>query len=420
MGKIKFAILGLGNRGTVYATHLHEHAEDVEITAIADPRKERTDLVNKFLQLSEDQIYHDADALLSQPKLADFLVIATQDAQHKGHAIRAMELGYDLLLEKPISNKLSECVEIANTAKRLGRRVYICHVLRYTVFYQQAKRLIDEGFVGKVMSIEADEKVGYAHYMHSYVRGNWHNQEASSPMILAKCSHDMDIITWLAGQPCKALSSFGSLDYFTAENCPEGAADRCADCQLDCPFHADKYYTTHLDTTFARVVSPVPTPEDLVERLKTADYGRCVYKMDNSVVDHQVVSMLLENNITVTFQMTAFNNVGGRYLRVMGTEGEIWGEFGGDYLLHYRRFGEEEHVMDVKAMSVDTTGHGGGDARLVTDIVRLLRGDEFDTSSITTIDRSVESHYMAFAAEASRQKEGQLIRLADFKKEIGA
>ena len=415
MKKLTFAIMGMGNRGTAYAAKQLKYPDEMEVVAMADTRRIRLDAANKYLHLPEDRLFASADALLAQPKLADIMVIATQDAQHRDHALRAMELGYDLLLEKPISNKLEDIVVIEAAAKRLGRRVIVCHVLRYTVFYQQVKRLIDEGIVGRVRSVEAMEQVGYYHYAHSYVRGNWHKEADSSPMILAKCSHDMDILQWLTGKQCKKVSSFGTQSYFTAENCPEGATETCFDCPVEnCPYHAPKFYVGRIPKWPTTILQPEPTEENILQTLRETNYGKCVFKMDNDVVDHQTVNMLLEDNVTVSFQMVGFTNQQTRTIRVMGTEGEIWGNFH-ENILYYQRFGETKvNSIDLTTLCDDFTGHGGGDARLIYDVIRLYRGDDFDTSAITFLDRSAQSHYLAFAAEKSRLAEGQVLDMAEF------
>ena len=415
MKKLTFAVLGMGNRGTAYAGKQLKFPDEMEVVAMADNRRVRLDAANKYLHLPEDRLFDGADAILSVPKLADVMIIATQDAQHRDHAIRAMELGYDLLLEKPISNKLEDIVYIAETAKRLGRRVIVCHVLRYTVFYQEAKRLVQEGVIGKPQSVEAMEQVGYYHYAHSYVRGNWHKEADSSPMILAKCSHDMDILTWLVDKKCLKLNSFGSLDHFKAENCPEGATERCFDCKVpNCPFHAPNFYLSRLPGWPTHILHPEPNEENILQALRDTDYGRCVYKMDNDVVDHQTVNMLLEDGVTCSFQMMGFTNKQTRTLRIMGTQGEIWGDFH-TKKLYWQRFNEELHEIDLQTLTTDFAGHGGGDGRLIYDVIRLYRGDDFDTSAITFLDRSTESHYMAFAAEASRVAGGTLVDMEEFK-----
>lgn len=413
MNKITFAILGMGNRGTAYASKLLKYPDEAQITAMADVRRIRLDAANKYVRLPQHRLFDGADAILSQPKLADVMIIATQDSQHKEHALRAMEQGYDLILEKPVSNKLSDIVTIADAAKRLGRRVIVCHVLRYTVFFRQIRKLIREGKIGKVRNIHAEERVGYYHYAHSYVRGNWHNQAKSSPMILAKCSHDMDILVWLVGKKCLRLNSFGSLEYFTSKNCPEGATERCADCKLDCPFHANRFYLSRIPGWPSNILHPEPTEENITEILKTSDYGKCVFKMDNDVVDNQTVNMLLEDGVCVDFVMTGFTNRQTRSIRVMGTEGEIWGDFHANKL-SWQRFNKEINTIDLNALCTDFSGHGGGDQGLIYDAIRYFRNDDFDDSSVTVLDRSVESHYMAFAAEESRINGGKLVVMDDF------
>lgn len=418
MKKVRFAIIGIGNRGTRYAQSQTLFPDQMEVTAIADPRRIRLDSANKFLHLPEDRLFDSADALLAQPKLADVMVIATQDQQHRDHAIRAMEAGYDLLLEKPIAVDPRDVQAIQQTANRLGRRVIVCHVLRYTPFYREVKRLLDAGTVGRIMTIEAAEHVGYYHIAHSFVRGNWHNTAASSPMILAKCCHDMDLLLWLTGKHCQKVTSFGHLSYFTAENRPEGASERCTDgCPVEnCPYNAPRFYLSRIPGWPANVLHPEPTEENIMEALRTTDYGKCVFRMDNDVVDHQVLNLQFSDGVTAVFTMDGFNSIQTRTLRIAGTEGEIWGDFDKDQL-YWQRYGEAEHRIDLSATETKA-GHGGGDTGIIRDVIRLMRGDDFDTSSITTIDRSAESHYVAFAAEESRLKGGELVHLDRFMESL--
>ena len=419
MKKVTFAVLGMGSRGVVYSGKQLELQDEMEVVAIADLDPVRIEAANKYLKLPKERLFYSAEEIFAQPRLADIMMITTQDAQHKEHAIRAMEIGYDLLLEKPISNKLEDVVEIANTAKRLGRTVIVCHVLRYTPFYKTVKRLLREGVVGKVQSIEAAEWVGHRHYAHSYCRGNWHNSKQSSPMILAKCSHDMDIIYWLAEAACEKVNSFGRLTHYRKESAPEGAAERCSDCSVKCPWRAHDFYLPRIPGWPTNLIHPEPNLENITEALKTSNYGRCIYHMDNDVVDHQTVNMELAGGITATFQMNGFAIVDMRTLHIVGTEGEMMGNFR-THELWYQRFGEERVELTKEELGTETKGHGGGDIGLVKDVLRYYRGEEFDSSSITLIDRSVESHYMAFAAEASRVAGGELVRMNEFKEKIGA
>lgn len=413
MEKVTFAIAGMGNRGSRYALKQLEFPDDMLVTAIADPKDICLEAANEYLHLPEDRRFHSVDEMLAADKLADVMIIATQDAQHKAHAIAALRKGYDLVLEKPIANHLEDCEEIAAEAEKLGRRVLVCHVLRYTPFYREVKNQIMSGALGKVESVEAIEGVGYYHIAHSYVRGNWHKEADSSPMIVAKCCHDMDLLLWLTDKKCLKLNSFGSLDHFKAENCPEGATERCTDgCPHydTCPFCAPKFYLSRLPGWPTHILNPNPTEENIMESLRTTNYGRCVYKMDNDVVDHQTVNLLLEDGVTASFQMIGFTAKQDRRIRIMGTEGELWGDFRSNQI-HVQRFNEEEQVIDVSGRAKSFSGHGGGDSSLIKDAIRYFRNEEFDRTSITELTPSVESHRVAFAAERSRVAGGELVTL---------
>lgn len=416
MNKVTFAILGVGNRGYVYAAQQKNFPDQMEVTAIADTRQRCLDTANEIVHLPENRIFHSDNELLSQPKLAQVMAICTQDAQHKDHAIRAMELGYDLLLEKPIANQIEDIRDIQQAAKRLGRTVVICHVLRFTPFYSRIKELLDSGVVGKVMNVDASECVSNNHMAHAYVRGHWRRKDESSPMILAKCSHDMDLILWLTGKKCVKLNSFGGLDYFKAENCPEGAPERCEEgCPVeDCPYHAVKFYLPRVPNWPTNIMHPAPTEENILEILRTTRYGKCIFKQDNDVVDHQTVNMLLEDGVTVTFSMTGFHSRTNRTICIGGTEGEIWGDIVSKKI-YWQRYGKERHVIDVsEEVAANGSGHDGGDRGLIEEVVRFFGDPDYVSTSITTLDRSIESHYVAFAAEESRVNGGEVVRMDEF------
>jgi predicted dehydrogenase len=327
----------------------------------------------------------------------------------------ALDKGYHLLLEKPVSPDLHECYEIADKAREKGVQVLVCHVLRYSNMFRKLKEVVDSGVLGDIVSIQADEEVCYWHQAHSFVRGNWSNEKRSSPMILQKCCHDMDILLWLTGKHCEAVSSYGSLTHFRKDQAPEGAARRCVDCTVsDCPYNAVKFYLNQFekagDDWPQNVVAFEPTREKLMDALKTGPYGRCVYDCDNNVVDHQVVNLLLENGATVNFTMCAFTAHGGRTIRLMGTRGEIYGDTKAN-IIKIMRFGEEDEVIDVRTLADDFSGHGGGDAVMVHEFIDLVRGEIGVSKTLTSIERSVESHLVALAAEESRLDLGRSIAL---------
>ena len=407
MKPITAVVLGAGSRGSIYAGFSKAFPEDLQIIAVAEPRADRRTMLAEELNLPESRCYASWQELLSHPKMADCAFVCTLDDDHTEPAVRAMELGYHILLEKPMSNTEEECRLIVQTAHRTNRTLAVCHVLRYTPFYMTLKRLIDEDALGEVTAINQIENVGYWHQAHSFVRGNWRSTRETSPMILQKSCHDMDIILWRMGKDCKRVQSFGSLRHFTQENAPEGAPGRCLD---GCP-HADNcpYYAPRLYMDMRLTGWPVDViTTDLSEAgrrkaLEEGPYGRCVYHCDNDVVDRQVVNLEFEGGAVATFTMTAFSADFSRQLKIFGTAGQITADMGtGEIVLH--RFGEEKKTIPVDAAH---SGHGGGDYGILRDFLQILRhGGE----SRTNANISLQSHLICFAAEKSR-KENVVVEL---------
>jgi len=417
-------LVGAGSRGRGYAD-LMARSDDFRIVAVADPIPEPRAYVAKLHGIPQDRCYTTWEDVLSLPKFADVVIVSTQDQYHRDPAMAAIRAGYDLLLEKPIAPTAPECVEIANLAKEMGTRALVCHVLRYTPFFGTLKALIARGDIGDALVIDHIEGVGNVHQSHSYVRGNWGNLSRSSPMILAKSCHDMDIIQWLMGSRCTKVHSFGSLSHFTAKNAPEGAPERCIDgCPHgeSCYYNAVKLYLEDEDNKWFREASTgitAPTNAQVEQVLRTTQYGKCVYKCDNDVVDHQVVNMEFENGQTASFTMSAFTHM-HRNIRIMGTKGEIWGNMEQN-TIHKFDFATNR-ITEVSASDAalgisHADGHGGGDAGVVNALYRYLTG-QVGPESLSELGISARNHMIAFAAEKSRT-EGRVICMDEFERELG-
>ena len=423
--KLTVALAGLGARGAdSYATAVLKYPDLMEIVAIADIDPEKVaDVAGKY-NIPPEACYDSAEAMLEAPQLADVMFITTQDKQHVSHAIPAIKKGYHLLLEKPISPDLEECRELVRVAKEHERHVIVCHVLRYTPFYTKLKELLDSGIVGDITTVAGFEYVGYAHQAHSFVRGNWRNSVETSPMILAKCCHDMDLYLWLTGKICESVSSFGNTYLFKEEKAPAGCTKRCLDgclVKAECLFDAEKIYMDSPDgirnghTSWpVNVVTLNPTEASVYEALQTGPYGRCVYHCDNDVVDHQIVNMNMTDGSLISFTMTAFTEKTARESKIMGTLGEITA-YMEENIIKVRPFGKEEFVIDVNTLATDFSGHGGGDHQMVKEFLEVVSGASVMKSHMTSIEVSVESHYIAMAAEASRLAGGKVIKVGDMR-----
>ena len=293
------------------------------------------------------------------------------------------------------------------------------------------KELLDAGTIGDVVSIMAVENVGWFHMAHSFVRGNWNNSDTTSPMILQKCCHDMDLYLWLAGKECDSLSSYGSTYLFKKENAPEGCKERCTDgCKYQgvCPFDAEAIYMDSKLVGYRTghrawpldVLTQEVTEENVQKAIDTGRFGKCVYHCDNNVVDHQVVNLNMTDGSTMSFTMSGLSADMGRYARFYGTKGEMVVNMGmdpKDSVIHTTFFtpDRKEETIDVMSLSDDFTGHGGGDIVMVEEFADILLGNIKESSSITSLEHSVESHYCALAAEESRVNGGKVIHLDTYR-----
>jgi len=433
MQKIKIAGIGCGGRTRGYLSLIYETmSEYFDIVAAADCVVEKAELMNKYSTVDNFKVFDSDKALLAEEKLADILIIGTQDDYHVAPCIEAMQKGYDILLEKPISPSLKEVIELEKMAKKLGRKVLICHVLRYAPLYRKIKEIIDSGILGDIRSLNATEGVGMWHFTHSYVRGHWSVKEKSSPIIISKSCHDMDIISWLIGEKCVSASSYGALSYFTKENAPGKTPARCLDnCPYGskCPFNAASYMSTNrswLQYVFDQEVDAIAkgchaTDAEVSDWLKISPWGRCVFGgCDNNVPDHQTAQFEFQNGQTATFTVTAFDN--GRSLEIFGTKGSLVagahsqkdsGEH--DIFVTKHETGEVKKY-DVTVNTAGYDGHGGGDHGLVSSLYNeLIKENPEEMSS--SITQSIESHIMGFAAEESRIT-GKTVIIEDFLKTL--
>lgn len=399
---VSIAVIGAGNRGQAYGRYVSQHPGEVKVVAVAEPDPIRRQKFAEEHKIPEKNQFDSWESLLAKPMLADGIIIATLDDMHVEPTIQAMEKGYTILLEKPIAQTWEGTQLIAKKARETNAKVLVCHVLRYTNFYRKLKELLNSKIIGKPRFVDHVEDIGYYHFAHSYVRGNWRNTQVAAPIILAKTCHDLDLLYWLFGEKCQTVFSNASLVHFTEEAKPEGAGDRCLDCKIEpqCPYSARKIYINDNEGWPVSVITEDLSFAGRYQALKEGPYGRCVYSCDNDVPDVQTVNLRFTSDLEINMALTAFSNEITRRTRIMGTHGEIEADFDrGTIVVH--RFGESKKVITVESAA---SGHGGGDFGLMQDFVRMLQGQETH-ADLTYLEDSLESHIMAWAAEESRHEQ---------------
>jgi len=413
-------IVGAGHRAIGYADYAHLHPDELHIVGVADPVALRREQAAGMFGLTPAQCFASAEELAQHPRLADAIINGTMDHQHVPTALPLLSAGYDMLLEKPFATNEDEMWQLVAAVQRHHRWVLVCHVLRYTPFYTAIRRRIAAGDIGEIINIQTTEHVSYHHLSVGFVRGKWNNAaRCHSTMLMAKCCHDLDLLTWMkSGIPPRSVASFGNLMQFRADKMPPQAGTRClVDCPIeaDCRYSARKLHLDHPDRwAFYAWDSlediPHPTVADKIASLATTNpHGRCAWRCDNDVVDHQSMVIMFADGCTATHNMVGGAARPCRSIHLLGTHGEIQGTFE-ENRLTIRRFDQRpgheyaEELVDVSVegdMQGAFGGHGGGDQLMVADFVRMLRG-EAPSISTTHLEDSISGHVIGFCADRAR------------------
>lgn len=429
---VRLGILGTGNRGRdVYGRWAIRHPDRARVVAVADPRSAWRDPFAEQAKVPPENRFDDWRSLLADAaRLAlDAVVVALPDSEHVEPALAAAELDLDILLEKPAASTPQDLRHLSFEARRLGARIFVGHVLRFTPFWRTLHEIVASGAIGGLLTIRHEENIGFWHFAHSYVRGNWRRADTSSPMVLAKTCHDFDLIRWFAGAPPVTIASSGWLSYFRSENAPPGAPQRCLDgCpHADaCPFYAPRYYVDALADELGwpvAVMTSDPSQQGRLEALRTGPYGRCVFHCDNDVVDHQQTVMSFPGGLTATLSTSALTGQNTRTVQMTGTGGEVTGHMGSGHMtvdlfsptaelptLPLARDVRESargplghRVIELTATPrADGGGHAGGDDGLMTEFIDEVAAGRLGRDEGAALEGALDSHWIAFAAEESR------------------
>lgn len=404
---VSIVAIGAGNRTNKYLEYVKQHPDKVKLVGVVELNDIRRKHIADCFSLDASQCFVDYRDFFQHPVEADAVMICTPENMHFEPTMQAIERGYHILLEKPIAQTLEECMLIAQAARKHDVLVSVCHVLRYHPYFMKIKELVDSGELGNIISINHRTSVGLDRTAHGFVRGLWRKEAVTNPMLMSKCCHDIDFLLWLTKTPCRKLTSFGSLRWFKEKNAPEGSAARCVDCKVEsrCPFSAIDLYRVRRDWIANFDVPEGKTIDEVIEeQLRYGLYGRCVYRCDNDVVDHQIVSMEMESEVTINFSMDVFTVKDNRETHICLTEGEIDGD---ETRLKVCRFrGAKEEVYDFSDLAHQPF-HAGADLNIVADFIDAIQKNRRNV--VTSIEQSVESHRICFEAERSRKEQRTIL-----------
>ena len=405
--QVSIVAIGAGNRTNKYLEYVKQHPDKAKLVGVVELNEIRRNKIAEKFNIEPSACFTDYHDFFRSSLKVDAVMICTPENMHYEPCMMAIEAGYHVLLEKPIAQTPEECIAIGEAARRKNVIVTVCDVLRYHPYFIKLKELACSGELGNIISINHRTAVGVDRAAHSFVRGPWRKESETNPMLISKCCHDIDFLLWLTKTRCRKLTSFGSLRWFKSTNAPEGSAHRCIDCQVEsqCPFSAVDLYRIRRDWIANFDVPQGKNIDEVIEEeLEQGLYGRCIYHCDNDVVDHQIVSMEMESEVTINFSMDIFTLEDHRATQICLTEGEIEGD---ETQIKVRRFrGGEETIYDFSDIK-HKPFHAGADLDLMNDFIEAIQTE--GKYLRTSIDLSVESHRICFEAERSRKEKRTIL-----------
>ena len=358
---IKIGVIGCGGRIHGLLGLWKRLGEEVEITALSDPKPEAMTRYQESFNCPDAQCYADYRDLLKQEDIT-WVIIGSINSVHAEQCIAAFAAGKDVFCEKPIAVTLEQCRDLKIAQEQYGRQLMVGFTLRYTPHYNKIKELLDEGVVGDILSLEFNETLGFNH--GGYIAGNWRRlNEYGGSHILEKCSHDIDICNWMVESRASRVASFGGLDFFKPEN--EHHMKRIGPNKEG----VDAYCTWHRPGD----VNPFTAEKD--------------------IIDNQVCIVEFENNVRATFHTNLHSAIPERRMYINGTEGALRADLITGKIEVARIGWEnniEEHVGEHKG------GHGGGDEMLVEHLYKMMSEG---APSLTSLDAGIDAAVTCFGMQ---------------------
>ncbi len=350
----RIGIIGVGQRGGAYIK-LARSTPRVELVALCDTDACRLHDFAMAYDCAAVPQFTEPDVMFRVSEL-DAVVITVPDYLHAEVAVTALRHGMHIMLEKPMAPTAAECREILAARTSKSQIIQLGFVLREHPMYKQIKAIVESGRLGQIMSVAAEESIGVMHGA-SYMR-RWHRKVANSGgFILAKCSHDIDLISWIVDALPVRVASFGDCNFFRPEKQMAQFCSVCTDQGCRFRFHGELVVMSE-----AEKANPSKSKFDL-----------CVYNADKDVVDNQVTILEYGNGIRAVFSLNLFAPQAGRTIRLVGTEGYLEGNTVNNRIKVSSSIGLQPVIYDCQADN--DSGHGGSDQLFFEEFVRCICSD---------------------------------------------
>ncbi len=355
----RYVIVGAGFRCyTMFVRNLQEHFRDaVALTGVYDINPGRAAYFQSLVG-EEMKVYTDFEAMLDTEK-PDGVIVCTVDSEHHSYVIRALDKGYDVVCEKPVTNTFERCLAIREAQRRSGRNVAVTFNCRAMPHFAKLKELISGGLIGKVYAVNYEYCLDRSHGADYFKR--WHRKmEFSQGMLLHKSTHHFDIVNWLLEDEPAFVTALGNQMYYADQGKSMGT--RCSQCP-----GRDSCGSAEVQDT---KVDGVSINDGMFYAVEGEDgYVRdtCCFLPDADICDNLSVSVQYNRGTILSYTLNLFSMHEGYRLVLTGENGvavlEDWTDSAEDtyHIRILHRDGQwEDHPVE-KASG----GHNGGDIRLI-------------------------------------------------------
>ncbi len=362
---VEIGIIGSGQRMRGVAQNLiNSGGEKIVVRAVYDPSAVSVEETQRLFGTDVERCATE-EALLNHSNIS-WVFIGSMNNQHKRHILGALAAGKHVFAEKPLATTLEDCLAIRDAVAASDRTFALGLVLRYSRFYQKIREVVDSGVLGKLISFEFNETLGFNH--SGYIFGNWrHSWELSGGHVLEKCCHDIDLANWFIGSLPVRVASFGGQDIFTRENAK--LAEEIGPNAEGLPAYRG------WKTPVIEVTDP--------------------FSGDADIFDNQVAILEYANGVRATFHTNCNAGIPERRMLFLGTKGTLRG----DLVAGKLELGRIGWDASIETLIDDVTdGHGGGDVIMGEELSRTLLEGEPPYASVK---EGLSSAITAFAIDQS-------------------
>ena len=428
--KKKYAIVGVGHRTQMWQTGLYDSFQDTcEVVGFCDTNPGRMKHYQEFAKKATGRtipLYDakDFDKMIAETK-PDTVIVTTIDSTHHQYIVRAMELGCDVVTEKPMTNTAEKCQQIVDAQAKYGKTVTVSFNYRYSPARTQVKDLLMSGVIGDILSVDFHWMLN-THHGADYFR-RWHgHKKYSNGLLLHKSTHHFDLVNWWLSSVPVSVYGKGKREFYTPEMAKRlglsGPHERCHTCpeKDKCGFELDIAANKRLKALYLDN-----------EQYDGYFRDRCIFRPEIDIEDTMNVVAKYDNKVTLSYSLNAFNAWEGYYIMFNGTKGRL--EHKIEEKVYVAGDGREQggikpggtmtRIYPLRGNSYDVDiwtgegGHGGGDPLMLNDIFNPVKKED---KYMRCADQRAGAYSLLTGVAANLSMEsGKEIIVADLVKNIG-